>query len=169
MNKSAFCWRANWKLGCLPLSPLTLRKCTASWKHFCAVWSECPASLLFWFYNLCRQMACECLVLWHVTEVCWFLYTELIKPAVFYQLWLLSWWGLFVLFCVVVSVYMRVRQAGRCYVSSCITFQSLSLDGASQWTQESQICWISWLASPGSSCLCPFRHGAVRTQASSTL
>lgn len=67
-----------------------------------------PASLLFWFYSLCCQMACECLVLWHVTEVCWFLYTELIKPAaVFYQLWLL-FLSLFVLFCVLVYVYKCV-------------------------------------------------------------
>lgn len=70
------------------------------------------ASLLFWFYSLCSQMACECVVLWHVTEVCWFLYTELIKPAVFYQLWLRSWLSLFVLYCLLVYVYMCVG-AGR--------------------------------------------------------
>lgn len=149
MNKSAFCWRANWKLEGLSLSPLTLRKCTVSWKHFCAVWSEHPASLLFWFYNLWRQMACECVVLWHVTEVCWFLYTELIKPAVF-----LSTMVAFLMefLCIVLCigiVYMHVWQAGRCYVSSCITFQFISLDSVFQWTQDSQICRISWLTSLG--------------------
>lgn len=58
--------------------------------------------------------------------------------------------------CIVLFIGLCVcvwGQAGRCYVSSCITFHIISLDRVSQWAQNLLVCWIGWLASPGSSCL----------------